>query len=141
MKERLMSHQHSPVKRNDDVLVIGIKPEAFTPEEMAPMNMSAEQLAAQIERDWAALRAEGVVGEMASVGKDPDEAEAEIRKRFAERSFGVALVGAGVRLLPQHTVLFERIVNVLIDLQPGIRLGFPISPARIRETIQRRLDR
>jgi hypothetical protein len=137
MKEHPMPHQ----KHHDDVLVIGIDPHAFTPEEMAPMNMTAEQLAAQIERDWAAIQGEGVVGEMASLSKDPDGAEAEIRKRFAEHSFGVALVGAGVRLLPQHTVLFERIVNVLIDVQPGIRLGFPISPAHIRETIQRRLDR
>jgi hypothetical protein len=63
-----MSHKGSRVKAllNDHVLAIGILPEVFTPEELA-----------------------GVVGEVYGVSKDPDEAEAEIRKRFAERSFGL----------------------------------------------------
>lgn len=137
-----MSHKNSQVKAllNDDVLAIGILPESFTPEELAPYQLTVEELAAQIERGWAAVQAAGVVGEVCSVSKDPDEAEAEIRKRFAERTFGLALVGSGVRLLPENTVLFERIVNVLVDLQPDIRLSFNTSPENMLEAIRRRLD-
>lgn len=138
-----MSHQNSLVKApvNDHVLFIGFLPEALTSEELAPLNMTVEQLAAQFDRSWAAIQAEGVVGEMCGISKDPDEAEAEIRKRFAERPFGVALVGGGVRLLPENTVLFERIVNVLIDLQPDIRLSFNANPENTLEAIRRWLDR
>jgi hypothetical protein len=126
---------------NDNVLFIGFLPEALTAEELAPLNMTVEEVAAQIDRSWAAIQAEGVVGEMCGISKDPDEAEAELRKRFAEHSFGVALIGGGVRLLPENTVLFERIVNVLIDLQPDIRLSFNTSPANALEAIRRWLDR
>lgn len=63
------------------------------------------------------------------------------RKRFAEGTFGVALIGGGVRLLPENTVLFERIVNVLIDLQPGIRLSFNTSPQNALDAIRRWTDR
>lgn len=138
-----MSHENSRVKGppNEHVLFIGIRPEAFTAEDLAPLNMTAEQLDAKIERGWAAVRAEGVVGELCGIGKDPDEAEAEIRERFAERSFGVALIGGGIRLFPENTALFERIVNVLIDLQPGIRLSFNTSPENSLEAIRRWLDR
>ncbi|MFE9445330.1 hypothetical protein ACFYO2_41715 [Streptomyces sp. NPDC006602] len=138
-----MSHKSSQVKAllNDDVLAIGISPEAFTAEELAPFNLTVEKLAAQVERGWAAIQAAGVVGELCSVSKDPDEAEAEIRKRFAQRSFGLATVGSGVRLLPENTVLFERIVNVLVDLQPDIRLGFATGPKNMLEAIRRWLDR
>jgi hypothetical protein len=138
-----MSHKSSQVKAplNDNVLAIGILPEAFTPEELAPLELTVEKLDAQIERGWAAVRAEGIVGEICGVSKDPDDAEAEIRKRFAERPFGVALVGSGVRLLPENTVLFERIVNVLVDLQPDIRLSFPTSPQDMLGAIRRGFDR
>jgi hypothetical protein len=53
----------------------------------------------------------------------------------------VAVIGGGVRLLPQHTILFERIVNVLIDLQPDIRLSFNTSPQNTLEAVRRWLDR
>lgn len=119
-----MSHKNSQVKAllNDDVLAIGILPESFTPEELAPYQLTVEELAAQIERGWAAVQAAGVVGEVCSVSKDPDEAEAEIRKRFAERTFGLALVGSGVRLLPvelQH----ESGEHARSDPAPARRLG------------------
>ncbi|MEV0635384.1 hypothetical protein AB0I77_10535 [Streptomyces sp. NPDC050619] len=138
-----MSHKNSQVKAplNNDVLAIGISPEAFTPEELASMDLTAEKLAARIEGGWAAIEATGIVGEMCGVSKDPDEAEAEIRRRFAERSFGLATIGSGVRLVPENTVLFERIVNVLVDLQPGIRLSFVTGPENMLEAIRRWLDR
>jgi len=138
-----MSHQNSQVKApiNDHVLVIGISPEAFTPEELAAANMTMGEVTAQIAQGWAAIQADGTVGELCHVGKDPDAAEAEIRQRLAGRSFGVALIGSGVRLRPQSTLLLERIVNVLIELQPGIQLGFPTGPDNMHETLRRRLDR
>lgn len=137
-----MSHKNSSVKPppNERVLFIGIRPEAFAPDEL-PGAMTVEELAAQIERGWAAVQAEGIVGEWCGIGKDADEAEAELRRRFAERSFGLALVGAGIRILPEHTVLFERIVNVLVDLQPDIRLSFNTSPQNSLEALRRWLDR
>ena len=82
-----------------------------------------------------------IVGEWCGIGTDPDETEAELRRRFAERSFGVVLVGGGIRLLPQNTVLFERIVNVLIDLQPDVRLSFNTGPENSLEALRRWLDR
>jgi hypothetical protein len=143
LEDHLVSHQNSQVKApaNDHVLFIGFLPEALTAEELAPLKMTVAEVAAKFERSWAAIQAEGVVGEMCGISKDPDETEAELRKRFAERSFGVALIGGGVRLLPEHTVLFERVVNVLVDLQPNIRLSFNTSPENTLEAIGRWLDR
>jgi hypothetical protein len=137
-----MSHKHSQVKSplNDRALFIGILAESFSPEELAPLNMTVEELAEQIERGMAAIRAAGVDGEMCGISKDPDEAEAELRRRFAEGPYGVALIGGGVRMLPEHTVLLERIVNVLVDLQPGIRISFNTSPQNSLDAIRRWLE-
>jgi hypothetical protein len=137
-----MSHKSSQVKSppNERVMFIGIRPEALNPDELPP-GLTVEMVAAGIERGWAAIQAEGIVGEWCGIGTDPDETEAELRRRFAERSFGVVLVGGGIRLLPQNTVLFERIVNVLIDLQPDVRLSFNTGPENSLEALRRWLDR
>jgi hypothetical protein len=52
-----MSHQNSQVKApiNDRVLFIGLLSEAFTTQELAPLHMTVEQLAAQMKRGWAAI--------------------------------------------------------------------------------------
>jgi hypothetical protein len=138
-----MSHKNSQVKPppNKRVLAIGIRADAFTLDDLPPQFSTIEELAAQIERGWADLQDAGIEGEMCGIGMDVDEAEAEVRRKFDGRSFGVALIGGGIRNIPENTVLFERIVNVLIDLQPGIRLSFNTHPNNALEALQRWLDR
>jgi hypothetical protein len=102
---------------------------------------TVEEPAAQSDRGWAALRAAGIDGEMYYIGMDPDETEAELRRQVSGQSFGVALIGGGIRNVPENTVLFERVINVLIELQPNIRLSFNTHPSNSLEALQRRLDR
>jgi hypothetical protein len=125
---------------NADALFIGIRAEAFGPDDLPP-GMTSEDLAGRIERGQAAIAAAGIEAGHCLIGFDPDEAEAAIREHFASRSYGLALIGGGIRLLPEHTVLFERICNVLIDLQPGIRLSFNTDPENSINALRRWLDR
>ncbi|MFJ9010038.1 hypothetical protein [Streptomyces canus] len=53
----------------------------------------------------------------------------------------MALIGGGIRNVPENTVPFERVVNVLIEFQPNIRLSFNTHPSNSLEALQRRLDR
>lgn len=137
-----MSHKSSQVKppANEYALFIGIRADAFGPDDLPP-GMTSEDLAGRIERGQAAIAAAGIEAGHCLIGFDPDEAEAAIREHFGSRAYGLALIGGGIRLLPEHTVLFERIVNVLIDLQPGIRLSFNTDPENSLEAIRRWLDR
>ena len=137
-----MSHKHSQVKApaNESVLFIGIRPDAFAPEDLPP-GMTPEDLAVRVEAGQAAIAASGVDAAHCLTGFDADEAEAQIREHFASRAYGLAMIGGGIRLLPEHTVLFERIVNVLIDLQPGIRLSFNTGPENSLDSLRRWLHR
>ncbi|PZE66168.1 MULTISPECIES: hypothetical protein [unclassified Curtobacterium] len=138
-----MSHRNSSVAApiNNQTLFIGFAAEAMTTEELAPLNMTVEQLSEQIERGWAAIKEQGVEGALCGISRDPDETETQLRTRFAEQPYGVALIGGGVRMLPENTVLLERVVNVLIDLQPGIRISFNTSPQNAYDAIQRWITR
>lgn len=137
-----MSHKHSQVKPpvNEYALFIGIRPDAFGPDDLPP-GMTPEDLRERVERGQAEIAAAGVEAGHCLIGFDPDEAEAAIREHYATRAYGLAMIGGGIRLLPEHTVLFERIVNVLVDLQPGIRMSFNTGPENSMDALRRWLDR
>ena len=138
-----MSHKNSQVKPpiNQRVLTLGITSDALSPDDFPPGVATLEELVAMRKRSWAALQATGIDGEEGYVSLDPDEAEAELRRLFDGRTFGVVLIGGGIKNVPEYTVLFERIVNVLIDLQPDIRLSFSSHPTNVPEALQRWLKR
>jgi hypothetical protein len=70
-------------------------------------------------------------------GRHPDEAEAVVRDCAGSRSFGVVMIGAGVRTTPEHTELFERLVNVINQVAPGISFCFNTSPESTIEALRR----
>ncbi|MCP2289537.1 hypothetical protein [Nocardia amikacinitolerans] len=86
------------------------------------------ELIARVEAGTAMLRDSGFDVVSCSVPVDPDAAEELINDRLAEADYGLAMIGGGVRMLPEQTLLFERIVNVLTAASPGIRLCFNTSP-------------
>lgn len=64
-------------------------------------------------------------------------AEAVLLKALAEHTFDVILIGAGIRALPQHTLLFERIINVVHQNAPAAKLCFNTNPNDTLEAVQR----
>jgi hypothetical protein len=64
-------------------------------------------------------------------------AEATVLKALAEHLFDVILIGAGIRALPQHTLLFERIINAVHQNAPSAKLCFNTNPNDTAEAVQR----
>jgi hypothetical protein len=56
---------------------------------------------------------------------------------MAKAEFGVAMIGAGLRLLPENSVLFERVLNAVIDVDPRIRLCFNTRPEDTIDAVAR----
>ncbi|WP_280421768.1 hypothetical protein [Nocardia carnea] len=71
------------------------------------------------------------------VRASPAEAETEIRDLLANQSFDLVMVGGAVRAFPEHTLLFERIINVIVDAAPGIRFCFNTSPETSLDALRR----
>ncbi|MFD3746093.1 hypothetical protein [Nocardia sp. NPDC058633] len=51
-------------------------------------------------------------------------------------TFGRAMIGAGVRMAPEHT-LFERLINVGSELELGILSRFNTSPKTTIDALRR----
>ncbi|TDC05720.1 hypothetical protein E1267_18600 [Nonomuraea longispora] len=118
------------------ILTIGLHPSAIDFSDHPGMDEAT--LAARIEQGEAALHAVGLDTVACLVGTDPDAAEKSVRERLsADGPFGLAMIGAGVRVVPEHTALFERLVNVLVAAEPGIRFCFNTTPETTIDAIRR----
>ncbi|MBF8184163.1 hypothetical protein ITP53_00050 [Nonomuraea sp. K274] len=117
------------------ILTIGLHPGAI--DYSRHPGLDEATIAARIEQGHAAVRAAGFDAVQCLVGADPDTAEKTVRERLSEGPFVVAMIGGGVRTASEHTLLFERLINVLVATTPGIRFCFNTTPETTIDAIRR----
>jgi hypothetical protein len=67
-----------------------------------------------------------------------ETAERVVSDTLLREKFDCIMIGAGVRILPQHTVLFEKIINVIHQkASPSTKICFNTSPSDTVETVLR----
>jgi hypothetical protein len=126
---------------NDDssgpatVLSIGLHPSAV--DYGRHPGLDEATLTARIAAGEAKLRAAGFDFVSCQIPAEPDEAELKVRDCA---SSVVAMIGAGLRMAPEHTLLFERLVNVLRDISPGITFCFNTTPEDTVDALRRGLQ-
>ncbi|MFE6919456.1 hypothetical protein ACFVAV_00270 [Nocardia sp. NPDC057663] len=117
------------------VLSIGLHPGAVDYSRYPQLDEAT--LTARIAAGETALREAGFDIVSCQLPADPDAAEARLRECVAGGEFRVAMIGAGVRMAPEHTLLFERLINVASELVPGIRFCFNTSPETTIDALRR----
>lgn len=116
-------------------LTIGLHPRALDYSRIPELD--EEQLTARVDAANAALRDTEFDITPCLVSASPDEAEADLRAVLANRSFDLVMVGGAVRAIPEHTLLFERVVNLVAEAAPGIRFCFNTSPETTLDALRR----
>ncbi|PSR69412.1 hypothetical protein C8258_05985 [Nocardia sp. MDA0666] len=116
-------------------LTIGLHPRALDYSRFP--DLDEEQLTARVDAANAALRGTEFDITPCLVSASPDEAENEIRAALANRSFDLVMVGGAVRAVPEHTLLFERVINLVAEAAPGIRFCFNTSPETTLDALRR----
>ncbi|MEV6554282.1 hypothetical protein AB0M22_01085 [Nocardia sp. NPDC051756] len=124
-----MVHEEQPTTGR--VLTIGLHPKSLDYSQFP--DLDEPKLLARIETGHAAMRAAGFDVVSCLIGTDPDDAEREIRAQLAEGPVAVAMIGGAIRMIPEHTVLFERIINLLSDAV----LCFNTSPETTVDALRR----
>ncbi|GAA3838875.1 hypothetical protein GCM10022243_01650 [Saccharothrix violaceirubra] len=67
----------------------------------------------------------------------PDEAERTVRAAVAGHAVRVVMTGAGVRMAVEHTVSFERLVDLVVDPVPGVVFRVTTSPETTVDAVRR----
>jgi hypothetical protein len=119
----------------DSVLTIGLHPSAV--DYSRHPGLDEPTLAARIEAGEAAIRAAGFDIVSCQVPASPDEAEAALRECADGHRFRVTMIGAGIRTAPEHTLMFERLVNAVTEIAPGVRFCFNTSPETTLDALRR----
>ena len=67
-----------------------------------------------------------------------ETAESVVSDVLSREKFDCIMVGAGVRILPQHTVLFEKIINAIHQkAPPSTKICFNTNPSDTVEAVLR----
>jgi hypothetical protein len=64
-------------------------------------------------------------------------AESVVVEALAQNTFDCIMIGAGVRALPEHTLLFEKVINVVHQNAPSAKLCFNTTPGDTVEAVLR----
>ncbi|HUC66370.1 MAG TPA: hypothetical protein VMA53_13115 [Stellaceae bacterium] len=119
------------------VLIVGLEPSLidFSDPAYAP-GRNAAAVRAGLETDEAHLNALGYDAELCLIDFG-ETAEMVLRHRLGQKSFDCILIGAGVRLAPQNTLLLEKLVNIAHTDAPQAKLCFNTKPTDTAEAVQR----
>ena len=67
-----------------------------------------------------------------------ETAESVVSDTLSREKFDCIMIGAGVRMLPQHTVLFEKIINAIhLKAPPSSKICFNTDPSDTVEAVLR----
>lgn len=121
------------------VLQIGMDPSVI---DFSPWpGQDASTLRARIEAGEVALRGAGLEVVVCLLPGDADAAEATATDHLADGGFDVIEIGAGLRTSHEYTLVFERIVNTVVALQPGVPVCSNESPETTMDAVRRGLGR
>ena len=119
------------------VLIVGLEPSLIDFSDPAyARGRNAAAVRAGLEVDEAQLKALGYHAELCLIDFG-ETAETVLRQRLGQTSFDCILIGAGVRLAPQNTRLFEKLVNIARTEAPQAKLCFNTEPTDTGEAIRR----
>jgi hypothetical protein len=66
-----------------------------------------------------------------------ETAESVVSDILSREKFDCIMVGAGIRALPQHTVVFEKIINTIHQKAPSAKICFNTYPSDTVEAVLR----
>jgi hypothetical protein len=117
------------------VLVVGLMPERANLS-LFP-GLTVEKLKAGLNATLEELRALGFEAELCGIPPEAELAEAIVTATLARLTPGVVIIGAGVRAVPEHLLLFERLINLVHRQAPQARIGFNTRPEDTIQAVQR----
>ena len=121
------------------VLQIGMDPSVI---DFSPWpGQDADKLRARIAVAETALRDAGFEVTRCLVSTDVDAAESVVRRSLMEQAFDVIEIGSGLRTSHEYTPIFERVINTIMAVQPGVPLCFNDSPETTLDAVRRGLTR
>src|SRR5918996_1965611 len=137
MRKSILLKKEEENMAKKKVLVIGIDPKLIDPNLSTATGWDANRVRAAAEDTNKRLMDLGY--ELQNCLVDLGEtAESVVSDTLSKEKFDCIMVGAGVRMLPQHTILFEKIINTIHQkTPPSSKICFNTNPSDTAEAVLR----
>ena len=99
-------------------------------------DLTPKKLTSALEADKNKLNGLGYETELMFID-DADTAYEVVKNSLAAGNYDCVLIGAGVRTVPEHFLVFERLVNAAHESVPAARICFNTNPGDTAEAVQR----
>ena len=120
-----------PMKR---VLIIGLVPSLVDFSSMP--DLDADKVMAGLQAQEQALTDLGFAPVQCLVDLG-ETAEAVARQALEAGTYDVVVIGAGVRAVPAHFLLFEKLINLVHALAPTAKIAFNTRPTDTTDAVLR----
>lgn len=124
-----------PSTAKKSVLLIGLDPKVV--DFSAFPGLDEHKLRAGLQASLERTNAAGFDASWCLTDSAWEPAEAMIRARLAEKTHAAVMIGAGIRVAPDHFLLFERIINLVHAEAPAAALCFNTSPDSAPDAVLR----
>jgi len=113
------------------------------PPKVFPNGLTHEKLMAMLKEQNEALKQAGVDPAMLNLDQEasPDAIETLVVDALTQTQYDIVSIGAGVRTLPDHFLLFEHLVNIVHEHAPQARFAFDTGPGDKVESMCRQLPK
>jgi hypothetical protein len=99
-------------------------------------DLTPERLTAALEADKNKLNELGYEANLLFID-NAETAFSVVKNALNQESYDCVLIGAGVRIVPEHFIVFERLVNAVHESAPKAKICFNTNPGDTAEAVQR----
>jgi hypothetical protein len=131
--------QNSKTTAGKTVLIVGLDPTLidFSDSAYAAFpGMTAAKVMAGVTADQERLNAIGYDTRICLTDFG-ETAEAVLLAQLKQQQFDCIMIGAGVRVITTHFILFEKLINLVHEHAPQARFCFNTKPSDAAEAVQR----
>lgn len=118
------------------VLMVGWHPTATAIDYSKWPDLTPEKLLAKLNADKDKIAATGHDVTLAFI-HTAESAAGDLQSILEQDDFDIVMIGAGVRRVDDHFLVFERLVNVVHEHAPKARIAFNTRPEDSAEAIER----
>jgi hypothetical protein len=116
------------------VVLIGWNPEVVDYSKWP--DLTPEKLIAALEADKNKLSELGYEAILLFID-NAETAFSAVKNTLDQENYDCVLIGAGVRTVPEHFIVFESLVNAVHESAPKAKICFNTNPSDTAEAIQR----
>lgn len=122
------------------VLIVGETPENMDFSDPAiPKGLTPDKIREGLEASLNELREEGHIAQLVYLDTK-ETAPDQMTQALGWNVFDVIVIGAGLRIVPKQTEMFEVVMNIIRVVAPQARLAFNLSPDDSAHAAERQLS-